>query len=123
MGRPAITTNALGVVGRTRHLRAMGLWSAVTATALGCLGVVAIVAYEWTTYLPGIAAGEPAYFVRRCLFSVATLVGLPILPLLLVGAFMLCLPSRREHTEQKSVLSSSPEQPIATPSGHDAPYA
>ncbi len=67
----------------------------VALLGIGLLGVLGIIAYEAATYLPRIADGQPAYFVHRCLFSLVTLIDLPILPLSLAGIVMVCAPQRR----------------------------
>jgi hypothetical protein len=48
-------------------------------------GLLFIVVWEASTYLPRISEGETTYFLQRCLFVVATTVEFPMLQLLLLG--------------------------------------
>lgn len=64
-----------------RRLRAVGL----LLLACGIIALVGIAIWEAMTWLPRIAAGQPAYFVQRWLFSVVTLTDVPLIPIALAG--------------------------------------
>lgn len=63
-----------------RRLKAVGLG----LTGAGVLGLIAVVAYEAVTWLPG-ASDLSSYFVQRCIFAVATLTDIPLIPTTIGG--------------------------------------
>lgn len=79
---------------------------------LGCGLVCAggVVVWEAVTWLPRLYPGEPTYFAQRCLFSLMTLVDLPILPAALVGLLLVSGSRVRASGAAGSSLSPTPEK-------------
>ena len=64
----------------------------VAALALLVLAIglfVTIAVWEAVTWLPKIDEGQPTYFMQRCLFSVATWVDVPVIPVTFTGIVLL----------------------------------
>jgi len=70
-----------------RRVHKLG-WALAGAAALG---IAAVVVHEAITWLPDASDWQRRYFVQRCLFSLATLVEVPLPELLLVGIALAAL--------------------------------
>jgi hypothetical protein len=56
--------------------------------AIGTIGVVAIVAWQWFVWLPQAKEWSRPYIWRRCGFAIANAVDVPLVQLILIGVFL-----------------------------------
>ena len=61
----------------------------LAVTGMGFLTLIGMAVWQAVTWLPQVTDGEPTYFIQRYLFTVITLVDVPILPMTLAGLAML----------------------------------
>ncbi len=88
-------------------LRVLGL----LLVSVGILALAGVFFFEVRTWLPSIPEGQPAYFVRRYMFAVATLVDMPIIPVTLAGVLAWAagsFRSQQKHLRRRSDVLFAP---------------
>jgi hypothetical protein len=93
--------------------------------ALGATGLISVAGWEAATWLREANEWQRPYFVQRYLFSVVTLVDLPVLEVLLVGAGLWLAESRRSPRPTIGAATAAPNDdeslaPLASMSPSDA---
>jgi hypothetical protein len=79
---------------------------------IGAVGIAAIVFHESTSWLPQAFDWQRRYFVHRCLFSVATLVEVPFVEALVLGAVLSAHSSARANSAVTPRGAAASELPM-----------
>lgn len=84
----------------------------LAVTSVGLLTLAGMAIWQAVTWLPQVPDGQPTYFVQRYLFTVITLVDVPIMPFTLAGLAMLVGSKlRRSECSRRSILDH--EEPMS----------
>jgi hypothetical protein len=89
------------------RLRLLGM----VLTLAAVLSLLGVGVWEAATWLPKVPDGQPTYFVQRYLFSVVTLVDLPVIPVGLAGLAAWIAAYTRKTPHPESVIVQAVADP------------
>ncbi len=90
-------------IGPTQQL---GKLLCITGTML----LMAVVVYQWATWLPAVSEWHREFFWQRCGFVIATSIDIPMLQILAIGLVMVRRGRHSSSSQEKNVFSPKTEE-------------